>query len=172
MNPQLNAIFSRRSIRAYTAQPVPASTIRDLLEAGMAAPSAVARDPWEFITITDKRMLECIADGLPNGKMLASAPLGIVVCGNLEKAHDGQLSYMLQDCSAAIENILLAASMLGLGACWLGVHPRDERVKHIRDLFEIPDSVIPMAALAIGWPAKTKQPRTRYTDQAIHSEKW
>lgn len=172
MNPQLNAIFSRRSIRAYTDQPVPESTIRDLLEAGMAAPSAVARDPWEFISVTNKKMLEQIADGLPNGKMLGSAPLGIVVCGNLEKAHDGQLSYMLQDCSAAIENVLLAASMLGLGACWLGVHPRDERVKHISDLLEIPEPVIPIAALAIGWPAENKQPRTRYSDQAVHSEKW
>jgi nitroreductase len=146
--------------------------VRDLLEAAMAAPSAVAKDPWEFIVVRNRELLSKIAEGLPNGAMLRDAALGMVVCGDLPRAHDRQLSYLLQDCSAAIENLLLAASALGLGACWLGVHPREERVKHIRSLLSIPDSVIPVAAIAIGWPAESPEPRTRYREAAVHHETW
>ncbi len=172
MNPKLNFAFSRRSIRAYETRDVPDDMIRDLLEAAMAAPSAVAKDPWDFVVVRDARMRSGIAEGLPNGKMLAGAPVGIVVCGNLERAHDRQLSYLLQDCSAAIENLLLAASTLGLGACWLGVHPREERILHIRGLLGIPRHVVPVAAIALGWPAEMQPPRTRYRQAAVHRETW
>lgn len=172
MNPKLSDLFSRRSIRAYQPQEVADDLIRDLLEAAMAAPSAVAKDPWAFVVVRNRDMLAKIAAGLPNGGMLRDAALGIVVCGDLQRAHDGQLSYLLQDCSAAIENLLLAASILGLGACWLGVHPREERAKHIRSLLGIPDSVIPVSAIAIGWPAESPAPRTRYRDAAVHQESW
>ena len=138
----------------------------------MAAPSAVAKDPWDFVVVRNRSMLAKIAAGLPNGKMLADAAVGIVVCGDLRRAHDGQLSYLLQDCSASIENLLLAASTLGLGACWLGVHPREERVSHIRSLLNIPAGVIPVSAIAIGWPAESPEPRTRYREQAVHHETW
>jgi nitroreductase len=172
MNSKLDYLFSRRSIRAYQREDVEENLVRDLLEAAMAAPSAVAKDPWDFVVVRDRNTLEKIAEGLPNGKMLADAPLGIVVCGDLRRAHDGQLSYLLQDCSAAIENLLLAASTLGLGACWLGVHPREERVTHIRSLLGIPAAVIPVAAIAIGWPAESAEPRTRYRENAVHHETW
>jgi len=172
MNSQLSPIFSRRSVRAYQHQEVDDGMIRDLLEAAMAAPSAVAKDPWQFVVVRDREMLEQIATGLPNGKMLTEAAVGIVVCGDLERAHDGQLSYMLQDCSAAIENLLLAASMLGLGACWLGVHPRPERVAHVRQLLEIPEPVIPISVLSIGWPAESPPARTRFLAAAVHHETW
>ena len=128
MNPRLNDLFARRSVRVYRQQDVADDLVRDLLEAAMAAPSAVAKDPWAFVVVRNRDMLAKIAAGLPNGTMLRDAALGIVVCGDLQRAHDRQLSYLLQDCSAAIENLLLAASALGLGACWLGVHPREERV--------------------------------------------
>ena len=172
MNSKLNYVFSRRSIRAYQPKDVGENLIHDLLEAAMAAPSAVAKDPWEFMVLRNRNMLTKIAEGLPNGKMLADASVGVVVCGDLQRAHDGQLSYLLQDCSAAIENMLLAASTLGLGACWLGVHPREERVTHIRSLLKIPAWVIPVAAIAIGWPAELHTPRTRYREDAVHHEVW
>jgi len=172
MNPKLNFLFSRRSIRAYRQQDVADDFVRDLLEAAMAAPSAVAKDPWAFVVVRDRSVLSKIAEGLPNGTMLRDAALGIVVCGDLQRAHDGQLSYLLQDCSAAIENLLLAANGLGLGACWLGVRPREERVKHIRSLLNIPDPVIPMSAIAVGWPAESPGPRTRYREDAVHHETW
>src|SRR5512143_1706974 len=97
----------------------------------------------------------------PTVKMLGSAALGIVVCGDLEAAHDKQLSYLLQDCAAAIENLLLCAHVLGLGACWLGVHPREQRVKRLQAILGLPQQVIPVACIAIGNPAEIKEPRTR-----------
>jgi len=172
MNPILTPIFARRSIREYTQQDIPDDMIRDLLEAAMAAPSAVAKDPWHFIIVRVQQTRDRIADALPNGQMLRQAPVGLVICGDLGKAHDCQLSYLLQDCSAAIQNLLLGASMLGLGACWLGVHPRDERIAHIRELFALPDQILPVAAIALGWPAARPRPRTRFNKAAVHWETW
>lgn len=172
MNPELSLIFSRRSIREYRNEDVSDALVRDLLEAAMAAPSAVAKDPWEFVIVRDSKMRTAIAAGLPNGKMLTQASVGIVVCGDLSRAHDGQLSYLLQDCSAAIENLLLAATGLGLGACWLGVHPRDERIQHVRGLLQIPDGTLPVSVVAIGRPAEFPPARTRYRDSAVHHETW
>ena len=172
MNPELAPIFARRSVRRYTDEDISDAEIRALLEAAMAAPSACCTDPWEFIVVRDAETRAAIADALPNGKMLARAPAGIVVCGNLERAHGGELSYLLQDCSAAIENLLLAASMLGLGACWLGVHPRPDRIAKIRDLFSLPETILPVSAIALGSPAETPPPRTRFRDEAVHWERW
>ena len=162
MNNKLNFIFSRRSIRGFKPTPVSDETVRDILEAAMAAPSAVARDPWRFVVVRQQAIREKIVEQLPHGTMLAQTPVGIIVCGDLEAAHDKQLSYLLQDCSAAIENILLAVNALGLGACWLGVHPREERIEHIKKVLELPPSVIPVSAIAIGYPNETKESRTRY----------
>lgn len=120
MNSDLDFIFKRRSVRKYTDKTIPAEILRDLLEAGMAAPSAAATDPWHFIVITERETLSGVAAFLPHGKMLLTAPAAIVACGDMTKAFDGYESYMLQDVSAAVENILLAAQALGLGACWLG----------------------------------------------------
>jgi len=173
MNQTLKFIFARRSVRKYAPdKPIADTLLRDLLEAAMAAPSAVAKDPWHFVVVRDRARLSGLAEGLPNGKMLADAALGIVVCGDLEKAHGNLESYLLQDCSAAIENLLLAATALGLGACWLGVHPREERIAHVRRLLNLPQHVIPVAAIAIGWPAENPPPRTRYRDGAVHWEQW
>jgi nitroreductase len=172
MNPELDCLFSRRSIRAYQPKDVDEDMVRDILEAAMAAPSAVARDPWNFVVVRNHDTLTKIAEALPNGKMIAGAAVGIVVCGDLGRAHDRQMSYLLQDCCAAIENLLLAANMLGLGTCWLGVHPREERMAHVCRVLNIPDGVIPIAAIALGWPAESKEPRTRYRDDAVHLETW
>jgi nitroreductase len=104
--------------------------------------------------------------------MLTTAPVGIVVCGDLEAAHDHQLSYLLQDCAAATENLLLAAHLLGLGACWLGVHPREDRVAHLRRLLNLPPHVVPVAGIALGHAGETKEPRTRYDPASVHTETW
>lgn len=172
MNSKLAFIFARRSVRAYAAKPIPAAMIDDLLTAAMAAPSACCKDPWHFIVVVDKAALQRISAGLPNGRMLADAGAGIVVCGHLEEAHDRQLSYLLQDCSAAIENLLIAAAALGLGTCWLGVHPREDRMAHIRKTLAIPDAVIPVGVVSVGWPQATPEPRTRYDKRKVHAEKW
>jgi nitroreductase len=172
MNSQLDFIFSRRSIRKYSDTQIPEETVKDILEAAMAAPSAVAKDPWHFIVIRNQETLESVAEALPNGKMLIDAKPGLIVCGDIEKAHDNELSYMLQDCVAAIENILLAVNRLGLGACWLGVHPRQDRVKRIQEIFKLPGNIIPISAIALGYPAEKKEARTRYNEALVHFESW
>ena len=165
-------ILGRRSIRVYAPGDVTDAQVQALLEAAMSAPSAVAKDPWRFVVIRDRRMLTRIADILPNGKMLATAPVGIIVCGDLDAVHDRQLSYLLQDCAAAIENLLLAVHALGLGACWLGVHPREDRVRKLRELLGMPSNVIPVAGVALGLPGEVKEARTRYQAAFVHREKW
>jgi nitroreductase len=167
---KLGFIFGRRSIRAYTSEAVSDETMRTLLEAAMAAPSAAGTDPWRFVVVKNRGMLTKISEALPFGRMVGSAGVGIVVCGDLEAAHDKQLSYLLQDCAAAIENLLLAAHVLGLGACWLGVHPREQRVKSLQEILKLKAWVIPVACVAIGHPAETKEPRTRFNPDYVRVE--
>lgn len=169
---RLKFIFGRRSIRKFTPGDVGETAVNQLLQAAMAAPSAAAKDPWRFIVVRNREALLAAADALPFGKMLAQASVGFVICGDLEAAHDGQLSYLLQDCSAAIENLLLCAHALGLGACWLGVHPREERVRKLSKLFALPPSVVPVSMVAVGLPGEKKEPRTRFNPAYVHREAW
>ena len=169
-NNKLQFILGRRSIRVYAPGEVSETAVTQLLQAAMAAPSALC--PWRFVVVRKKETLSTIAAALPNGGMLATASLGIVVCGDLDAAHDRQLSYLLQDCSAAIENLLLCAHALGLGACWLGVHPQEDRVRKLKEILQLPASVIPIAGIAIGHPGEEKEPRTRFNREYVHWEKW
>lgn len=169
-NDKFQFILGRRSIRVYAPGEVNETAVTHLLHAAMAAPSALC--PWRFVVIRKMETLSTIATALPNGNMLATAPLGIVVCGDLDAAHDRQLSYLLQDCSAAIENLLLCAHGLGLGACWLGVHPREDHVRKLREILQLPASVIPVAYISIGHPGEEKEPRTRFNREYVHWEKW
>jgi nitroreductase len=116
--------------------------------------------------------MKTIASYLPNGGFLADAGAGLIICGDIDEANDNSLSYMLQDCSAAIENILLAVSALNLGACWLGVHPREDRIRNIKNFCKLPENIIPLAAIAIGVPAASPEPRTRYNEDYVHQEIW
>ena len=172
MNPSLHFIFSRRSIRKYEKKDIPDDFFTDLFEAAMAAPSAVAKDPWHFLLIRDRETLAKMVKILPNGQMLRQAPAAVIVCGDINKANLNEVSYMLQDLSAAVENILLAATALGLGSCWLGIHPRQDRLDGIRNLFSFPDNIIPMCGIALGWPAEKPESRTRYKAERVHLEKW
>ncbi len=169
---KLDCIFGRRSIRLYTDKSVDEESIQTLLQAAMAAPSARACDPWRFLVLTQRNVIDSVSELLPYGKMLKMAPLAIVVCGDITKAHSQSLSYMLQDCSAATENILIAAHVLGLGGVWLGVHPNEDRMAGIRKLFTLPEEIIPVNVLSIGHPAEVKEPRTRYNAEYVHHNRW
>ncbi len=171
-NDKLQFLRGRRSIRTYALGDISEVAIRQMLEAAMAAPSAVGKDPWRFVVIRKRDTLNAMAAALPNGNMIATAPLGMVVCGELDAAHDRQLSYLLQDCSAAIENLLLSAHALGLGACWLGIHPRADRIQKIQDLLALPETILPIAGIAIGHPGELKEPRTRFNRDYVHWEQW
>jgi len=172
MNPSLQFIFNRRSVRKYESRIIPEEMFTHLFEAAMAAPSAVAKDPWHFILVRDRKTLDKIVKILPSGQMLRQAPAAIIACGDINKANLKEVSYMLQDLSAAVENILLAATALGLGSCWLGMHPRPDRMDGIRELFSLPENIIPMCGISLGWPAEQPEPRTRYNPERIHLEKW
>ena len=163
-----DVIFSRRSIRKYTSEKIDENIIKTLLEAAMAAPSASNRRPWHFVVVSERKTLDKLAEVHKYGKMLFDAPLCIAVCGDQAASE----RFWVQDCSAATENILLAATALDLGAVWLGVHPSDERVADVRGILEIPKGYTPLNLISIGYPAEEKKARTQYEEDKVHSEKW
>jgi nitroreductase len=164
----IDMILARRSIRKYSGRPVEDDLITALLEAAMAAPSSSNRKPWHYVVIHDKETLKQLADAHMYGKMLAQAAAAIAVCGDQEISPD----YWIQDCSAATENILIAAASLGLGAVWLGCHPRKARVEAIRRILGIPDRIGVLSLIPIGYPAEVKEPRTQFDESRIHDEHW
>lgn len=168
MNETIQTILSRRSIRKYTPEPVDEKDIKTMLEAAMAAPSASNRKPWHFVTVTRRETLDALAEAHRHGKMLFQAPLCIAVCGDETVSE----RFWVQDCSAATENLLLAATALGLGAVWLGVYPREERVKDMKEILSIPVTVTPLNLISIGHPDEDKEPRTQYDEGRVHHEKW
>lgn len=166
----MKTILTRRSVRRYTPEKVSEKDIQGLLEAAMAAPSAGDEQPWEFVVIRAREKLDWISKNHPHAKMIAEAPVAILVCGDLEKeVHKG---YWAQDCAAAVENALLAAHDKGLGAVWVGVYPREERVRDLRKLLQIPEHVVPFALISLGRPAEFKLPSKRFDKKKIHYDCW
>ncbi|MEM3041549.1 MAG: nitroreductase family protein [Nitrososphaerota archaeon] len=166
----IEAILSRRSIRKYTSQPVPYELIDELLKAAMSVPSAGNEQPWHFVVIDDHKIIDKIPKFHPYSSMLTGASAAILVCEDLkEEKHPG---YWVQDCSAATQNILLAAHAKGLGAVWLGVYPMEERINGLRALLGIPEHVVPFSLISIGYPAERKPPANRYNASRIHKNRW
>ncbi|UCG42348.1 MAG: nitroreductase family protein [candidate division WOR-3 bacterium] len=168
MDKRIEALFARRSVRDFTGDEVDRADIRALLEAGMAAPSARGLDPWRFVVVTDRRLLDRLADVHPHAKTLKHAGACIAVCGDRAVAPD----FWVQDCSAATENILVAAAMLGLGTCWLGVHPRAGREESLKKVLRVPDEVGMLCLIAVGRPKQLPEPRTRYDETKVREEQW
>ncbi|HEY5534206.1 MAG TPA: nitroreductase family protein [Ignavibacteria bacterium] len=163
-------ILTRRSIRAYKPTSIKEEDVEYLLRAAMSAPSAKNINPWYFIVIRDRKILDEIPKIHEYSKMLYEAPLAICVCGNSGADKFG--GYWIQDCSAASENILLAANSIGLGSVWLGVFPREERIEKLKKLLNIPDGITPLSILAIGYPNEEKPPSERYKKDRVHFDKW
>lgn len=163
----MNALFRRRSIRKYKKHmPVENEKLRKLLMAGFAAPSARNRQPWNFLIINERAILDKVPDYHPYAEMILEAPLAILVMGdrNMQEM-DG---YIAQDCSAATENILIEAAELGLGSVWLGVYPREERINGMRELFEIPLNLLPFSLIVIGYADEEKDSNQRYNEEKIY----
>jgi nitroreductase len=171
-NELLDLIFGRRSIRVYSPGDVSEAAVTKLLEAAMAAPSAMTKDPWRFVVVRDKQTLATLAALHPGAAMLSASAVAIIACGDLDAAFERNISYLLQDCSAAIENLLLAAHAQGLGACWVGVHPGEPLLKRVRELLALPASVVPVAVISLGQPGEQPPPRTRYNADYVHRERW
>ena len=166
----LEAIRTRRSVRKYQDRPVPEELVQKLLAAAMSAPSARNEQPWQFVVIDDGRILADIAEINPNAQMARQAPLGIMVCGDLSL--EKSPGYWVVDCAAAVENILLAAHALGLGAVWTGVFPREERMEGLRRLAKLPSNVIAHSLVVLGYPAEQPPPQERYRADRVHRNGW
>ena len=165
----IEAIMTRRSIRKYTGNPVPDSMVKELLEAAMAAPSARNEQPWHFVVMTDHKIMDEIPRFHQFSKMLPNAAVAILVCGDTAPMSD---TYWIQDCSAAIQNILIAARAKGLGSVWLGIYPSESRYKQVQKLLAIPEKVIPLGLISIGFPAEEKPPSNRFNAERVHYNKW
>jgi len=166
----LEAIFTRRSVRQFKNAPISEDDVHDLLRAGMQAPSAKNEQPWHFIIIDEPTLLHAIPEFHPYSKMLLEAPLAILVCSD-RKLETKRASW-LQDCSAATQNILLAAHAKGLGAVWLGIFPDSERVFGMQSLLEMPKDIRPVALVAVGYPAATPEPVDRFKPERVHRNQW
>lgn len=172
-NDVLSVIHERKSVRHYTADPVSPEDLDKLVRAGFAAPTARNSQPWEFIVITDRKRLDQLAEGLPYGKMLAKAPAAIAVCGNSADFMEGEARDMwIQDCSAATQNILLAAEGLKLGAVWLGVLPLKERMADVSKVLGLPSGIIPLCVISIGHPTGVEKPKDKYKPAKVHFQGW
>lgn len=160
----LETIHGRTSIRSYTSQPVSQQQVEELLRAAMAAPSSRNIQPWRFYVVRDRGLLESLAEQLPFAKMTANAPLAIVVCGDITAGspnQEQQLNWVL-DCSAATQNLLLAAHAMGLGAVWTGVYPYKDRVDAVRNILELPEHIKPLNVIPLGYPAESPEPKQKW----------
>lgn len=164
----INNIMTRTSIRQYTNEAVSKADIETMLRAGMAAPTAVNRQPWHFVVVTKREQLSALAAANRGTNMATKAPLAIVVCGNLQKAMPGTgQGFWVQDCSAATENILLAANALGLGAVWTGLYPDEEHSKAVRDVLKAPEHIVPLCTIVIGHPAENPAPKDKWKPENV-----
>lgn len=166
----LDAIKTRRSIRKFKPQPISREIIKELLEAAMFAPSAGNEQPWQFVVLDDRTILDEVPKICSTASMCRQSPTAVLVCGDatLEK-YPG---FWMLDCSAAVENLLLAAHASGLGAVWAGVYPLNDRVEAFRRLLSLPPEITPFALVALGYPDETPAPSERYSEERVHYNGW
>lgn len=167
-NQALETILNRKSVRKYTGRPVEKEKLEILVRAGMAAPSSRDRRPWEFIIVTDRKTLDTMAEGLPFARMLKETNQAIVVCGDTIKSDNA----WFLDCSAAAQNILLAAESMGLGAVWTAVYPYPDRIRIVREELRLPDHIMPLNVIPIGYPQGKESPKNKYDPRQIHYDTW
>lgn len=164
----LDNIATRTSIRDYEARPVEQTKVDNMLRAAMAAPTAMNKQPWHFVVVNQRSVLDALSEANPNAKMLKKAPLAIVVCGDTEKMIEGGgRDFWIQDASAATENLLLAAHAMGLGAVWTGAYPSEERCNSISKVLSLPNNLIPLNMVVIGYPAEHPQPKDKFKEENI-----
>lgn len=166
----LEAILTRRSIRKYINKPIPDDILKQLLTTAVSAPSAGNQQPWHFIIINEKKILNDIANFHPHAKFLKDAPIAILVCGDLNL--ETFKGYWMIDCAAATENILIAIRALGLGGCWIGIYPREERMNSIKKIFNLSENIIPFSLISIGYTKQKQKKVNRSKSIREHYNKW
>ena len=168
----LENIHARKSVRQFTDEPVSQEHIETMLKAAMAAPTAVNYQPWRFVVVNERAQLDAMAEVLPFAKMLKQAPLAIVVCGETTWFDGNENPFWQQDCSAAVQNLLLTAEALGLGAVWTGVYPDMRLAQPLAEYLGLPSDVMPLCTIPIGHHDGTTQPRDKWKPENIHYNKW
>ena len=164
------AILNRRSIRKYSHKQIPEKAINDLLKSAMYAPSAMNYQSWQFIVVTERQKLNEILNVIPHAEMLKSSQAAILICGDLNL--DKNVDYLQQNCSAATQNLMLAAYGLGLGSCWIGVYPVKEIISGLQNLFNLPEYVLPISLVSLGYQAEYPIAEERYKPEKVHYNKW
>ena len=168
-------MHSRTSIRRFDPErDVPDNLVEKLLRAAMSAPTAMNSQPWEFVVVRDSTLLKALAAGLPNSRIANGARLVIIVCGNTDNGLRAPRAkeYWIQDCSAASQNLLLAAKCLGLGAVWTGIYPMKDRIEVTKKILGIPERFMPLNAIPIGWPAENPKPKDKWKPDRVHHDRW
>lgn len=161
-------MLNRKSVRVYSDKKIEQGKIDTILKCAMAAPSAMNKQPWELLIVTDKEKLEKIAEIAPNASYAKNSQVTIIVCGNKSISD----KFWEQDCCAVTENILLAAEALDLGAVWCAVYPLDEKVSDIKKFFNLPENIIPLNIIPIGYPYVKEEPKRKYNIKKIHNNSW
>lgn len=172
-NQVMKNIFQRKSVRHFTGRVVGMDTLVLLAKAGMAAPTAMNRQPWDFILVNRASLIDSLQQGLPYARFLNQAGACIIVCGNTNKLKSATSDlFWVMDCSAASQNILLAAESMGLGACWTAAYPDENRVKHVKKIMQLPEGVIPLNVIVTGFPTGEDHPKDKFKTENIHKNGW
>jgi nitroreductase len=172
MSDALSVIHNRKSVRNFTGQSISKEGLDKIVRAGMAAPTAVNMQPWAFVVVTDRKTLDTLAAGLPYAKMLDKAGAAIVVCAIPGKAYEKSREFAIIDSTCASQNILLAVEALGLGAVWTAAYPDNDRMEVVRRALKIPQEIIPLNVIPVGYPTGKDQPKDKYKPENIHWETW
>ena len=166
----IEALRTRRSIRSFKEASVSDSIKKLILEAAMSAPSANNLRPWQFVSLNEKKLRLKVSDIHPHAEMLKHAPGAIAICGDLNIEKD--LNYIALDCAAATENMLIAAHALGLGAVWIGIYPREDRMSQLSDILRLPKHIVPVSIVAFGYPSEKKSARNHYDESRVYTNHW
>ncbi len=169
----LDAIQTRVSVRQFTGEKISAEQIETLLRCAMSAPSAINKQPWAFVVVTDEALLKKMGEAFPYSRCGNGAACAFVMCGDLSKAIEGEgQGFWINDVSAATENLLLAAHAMGLGAVWTGVYPSQERTPQVQAMLGLPEQVLPMCIVPVGVPAEQPAVKQKFKEENIHYNRW
>ena len=172
-NQAINNIMTRVSVREFTGEKISEAQIDTLLRAAMAAPSAINKQPWAFIVVTDEALIAKLGEALPYSRCSNHPAVAIIPCGDLSKAIEGEMgAFWINDVSAATENLLLAAHAMGLGAVWTGLHPDMNRARLVQEMLGLPEHIIPLCVVPVGVPAEQPEIKDKYKPENIHYNGW
>lgn len=169
----LNAIQTRASVRQFTGEKITNEQIQTLLRCAMSAPSAINKQPWAFVVVTEDSLIRQMGEAFPYSRCGNGAACAFVMCGDLSKAIEGEgQGFWINDVSAATENLLLAAHAMGLGAVWTGVYPSSERTAQVQAMLGLPEHIIPMCIVPVGVPAEQPAVKQKFKEENIHYNRW